>query len=188
MEHFYQNIHGWFSYEYIYKNIVEQADDNSLFVEIGSFKGKSTAYMCVEIANSGKKIRFECIDPMIALSHYADSAKNDVDEWADYNINGFHERLKPVEQYYKLHQMLSGDAVKMFEDKSIDFLLVDGDHTPSAVKKDVLDFLPKMKPGGLIACDDTWSLEIRQAAEEAAAAHGIVAESNEIHTFIQIPE
>ena len=29
MEHFYQNIHGWFSYEYIYKNIVEQAAEEA---------------------------------------------------------------------------------------------------------------------------------------------------------------
>lgn len=188
MEHFYQNIHGWFSYEYIYKNIVDQAADNSLFVEIGSFKGKSTAFMCVEIANSGKNIKFECIDPMIPASHYIESAENDVDEWADYNIEGFRTRLKPVEQYYKHHQMFSADAAKLFEDKSIDFILVDGDHAPAAVKEDALTYLPKMKPGGLMAFDDTFVPEIRQAVEEAAAEFGLTAESNGIHTFIQLPE
>ena len=58
MEHFYRNIPGWFSYEYVYKDIVEQADDDSLFVEIGSYKGMSTAFMSVEIINSGKKYSF----------------------------------------------------------------------------------------------------------------------------------
>ena len=186
MEHFYQNIHGWFSYDYVYKDIVNQAQDGSLFVEIGSFKGKSTAFMCVEIANSGKDIKFECIDPMIPSSHYVESANNTPDEWADYHVEGFRERLKSVEQYYKHHQMLSIDAAKLYDDKSIDFILIDGDHEPSAVKADVLVFLPKMKPGGLVACDDTFVPEIRQAVEEAAAEFGVTAESNGIHTFIRI--
>ena len=188
MEHFYQDIEGWFSYDYIYKDMVEQAADGDLFVEIGSFKGKSSSFMCVEIANSGKNIKFECIDPQKLLSHYTESAVTQPEVFEGYNVEAFRERLKSVEQYYTLRQMTSSDAASLYEDGSIKFLLVDGDHEPSAVKKDVLDFLPKMKPGGLIACDDTFVPEIQRAVEEAAEQFGFTAESNGIHTFIQIPD
>ena len=32
------------------------------FVEVGSYKGRSTSFMAVEIANSGKQIKFDCVD------------------------------------------------------------------------------------------------------------------------------
>lgn len=62
MNHFYKSIHGWFDFEDIYKSQVEQASHNSHFVEVGSWKGKSAAFMCVEIANSNKSIKFDCVD------------------------------------------------------------------------------------------------------------------------------
>jgi len=133
MEHFYEDIPGWFSYEYVYKDMIEQADDGSLFTEIGSFKGKSAAYMCVEIANSGKDIKFHCIDPMSTSPNYADSMKEHPEVWDGYSDEEFHERLKSVKDYYKLHVMTSSEAAKLYEDQSIDFLLIDGDHSYQGV-------------------------------------------------------
>jgi predicted O-methyltransferase YrrM len=186
MEHFYETITGWFSYEYIYKDVVDQADDNSLFVEIGSFKGRSSAFMSVEIANSGKKIKFDCIDPMITLGHYAESAEEKPEEFAGYSADEFHERLKPVKDYYTLHQMTSEEAVKMYSDGSIDFLMIDGDHSYEGVKKDLQNYLPKMRPGGLIAGDDAFVPEIVQAVKDVAGH--LNPEFNGIHFFISIPE
>jgi len=187
MEHFYQNIHGWFSYEHIYKDMVKQASDGDLFVEIGSFKGKSTAFMCVEIANSLKNIKFDCIDPMVPLSHYEVSAQNQPEEWKDYNVESFKERLKPVEKYYTLHQMTSAEAAKLYNDKSIDFLMIDGDHAYEAIKQDITNFFPKIRSGGLIAGDDAFDATVAKAAIDAANELGLKAEILGIHFFISVP-
>ena len=187
---FHDKIEGWFSYDYLYHSMVEQADEGSLFVEIGSFKGKSTAFMCVEIANSGKDIRFECIDPMELLGHYAESAKNEQEIFADYSETRFHERLASVRDYYKLHKMTSDDAVKLYEDGSIDFIMIDGDHSYEGVKKDVLNFLPKMRSGGLMTGDDAFVPEIIQAVKDAIVESGrleLVPEFNGVHFFVSIP-
>lgn len=186
MEHFYQNIEGWFSYEYIYKDIVEQADENSLFVEIGSFKGRSSAFMAVEILNSGKKIQFDCIDPMIPIGHYENSASTNPEEWLGYSADDFHKRMEPVKGYYNLKQMTSAEAASQYADGSIDFLMVDGDHSFEGVKQDLLHFLPKMRAGGLIAGDDAFVPEIVRAVEAVAADLNPVF--NGIHFFISIPE
>lgn len=129
MNHFYQDIQGWFSYEYIYKEVVDMIEDGDIVVEIGSFKGKSSAYMAVEIANSGKKVQFDCIDPCKLLSHYADSAITQPELFEDYSAENFHRRLASVEKYYNLIEQTSLEAVSNYADKSIDFIMIDGDHT-----------------------------------------------------------
>lgn len=185
MEHFYQNIDGWFSYEYIYKDVVAQAEEDSLFVEIGSFKGRSSAFMAVEIVNSGKRIRFDCVDPMQLLSHYAKSAEEQPEVFAGYSQEDFHKRMEPVKDYYNLIAMPSDDAVKLYEDGSIDFLLIDGDHTYEAVCRDIRNWLPKMRSGGLIAGDDAYHEDIQRALADAAGHLNPV--NNGIHFFITIP-
>lgn len=187
MEHFYENIYGWFSYEYLYQDAVSRAADGALFVEIGSFKGRSSAYMCVEIANSGKKIKFDCIDPMIVMSHYVESQQQHPEIWADYTAEDFHKKLESVKDYYTLHQMTSDEAVKLYEDGSIDFLMIDGDHDPVAVERDVRNWLPKMKKGGVIAGDDAYLPEIFQAAVRGVQGTDSTAVlANGIHFWIEV--
>jgi len=187
MEHFYENIPGWFSYDYLYKDAVERAEDGALFVEIGSFKGRSTAYMCVEIANSGKKINFDCIDPMKLLGHYAVDAQNTPEAFIGYSVEDFHNRLESVKGIYNLQQMTSDEAYKLYEDKSIDFLMIDGDHDPVAVKRDIINFLPKMKSGGVIVGDDAFVPEIAQAARDVVAGTEMTAELiHGIHFWIEV--
>lgn len=190
MEHFYQNIFGHFSYPHIYTHAVNQAIDNALFVEIGSFWGCSTAFMCVQIANSGKKIRFECIDPMKLLSHYVTDAANEPEKFAGYSVDQFHQRLAPVKNYYKLHQLTSDEAVTLYRDKSIDFIMIDGDHTYEAVKRDVINYLPKMKPGSLMTGDDAWAPEIAQAAKDGANEYDptLTVNISGGHFYINIPK
>ena len=65
MKHFYENIEGWAAFRGLYRVAVADApsDRQSLFVEVGSWLGRSAAYMAVEIINSGKPIDFSCVDP-----------------------------------------------------------------------------------------------------------------------------
>ena len=64
MEHFYESIEGWFSGtdKKCYDDAVEKYKDDDVFVEVGSFKGRSSIAMAVNIINSGKKIKFNCVD------------------------------------------------------------------------------------------------------------------------------
>ena len=62
IEHYWQTVPGWFHAEDLYCRMVEEAKDGGLFVEVGSWKGRSASFMGVEIANSGKQIDFWCVD------------------------------------------------------------------------------------------------------------------------------
>lgn len=186
MEHFYQNIHGWFSYEYIYKEVVDMAEDGDILVEIGSFKGKSSAFMAVELVNSGKKVQFDCIDPCKLMSHYADAATANPEEWDGYSAEEFHKRLESVKGYYNLVQLTSTEASATYADKSIDFIMIDGDHTYEGVKNDVLNFLPKMKSGGIMTGDDAWDQGVWQAVTDALP-HLDVKLIGGKHFYVEIP-
>jgi serine/threonine protein kinase len=110
--------------------MVDVAEDGDLFVEIGSFKGRSSAFMAVEIANSGKKIKFDCIDPFELLSHYAESAKGQPEIFEGYSSEDFLKRMEPANGYFNMIKMTSEEASKLYEDESIDFirkcLVIDG--------------------------------------------------------------
>jgi predicted O-methyltransferase YrrM len=51
-------------------------------------------------------------------------------------------------------QNYSTEASKLYEDNSLDFVFIDGDHSFSAVTDDIEHWLPKLKANGLIAGHD----------------------------------
>jgi predicted O-methyltransferase YrrM len=179
MEHFYSNIDGWFSYDYIYKHIVDTAQDGELFVEIGSFKGRSSAYLAVEIINSGKDIRFDCIDTWQGSSEHQQGASSEVKEVVDGTLyKTFLLNMKPVHGYYRPVRMSSVEAAELYDDQSIDFLMIDGAHDINSVVADIKAFLPKMKNGGDMAGDDAWGdVESPETISEPAMASALMLES-----------
>lgn len=70
------------------------------------------------------------------------------------------------------------DAVDMFEDGSIDFVYIDGDHEYAAVKADIDAYLPKVKKGGLLIGDDYmdgywWGRGVINAFHDALAQYPV---------------
>jgi predicted O-methyltransferase YrrM len=51
-------------------------------------------------------------------------------------------------------KMKSSDAVSQFEDGTIDFIYIDGNHQYDFVKKDLELYVPKIKSGGIISGHD----------------------------------
>lgn len=136
MDHFFGRIPGWFDFEEIYTRMVKEAPDVAHFVEVGSYQGRSAAYMAVEIANSGKRIRFDCVDPFNGLGGYSVS------------LEGFHGNMSLATGYYNSIAMTSPEAADLYEDESLDFVWLDGDHSVEGMEKDVPAWLSKIKPGG----------------------------------------
>ena len=149
MNHFYEKIHGWFDFQDIYSQMVNNFESGSVFVEIGSFLGRSTSYMAVEIINSGKDIKFDCID-IWKIVDYCENDSHEISEslYDDFlrNISTVSNNVNPVRGY-------SYDIVNNYKDESIDFLFIDGSHDYDSVKRDLIDWLPKVKK----KWDNCWS-------------------------------
>ena len=152
MEHFYKNINSenWFGYEDLYSKIVNQFDNNSHFVEVGVWKGMSACYMAVEIINSGKNIKFDCVDTW----EYVDTSNEISINQFNNLFEIFKSNIEPVKKNINIVKSLSWDGAKNYEDSSLDFVFIDAGHDYESVTKDLHAWYPKIKNGGIIAGHD----------------------------------
>lgn len=163
MEHFFQNIQGWSSYRDLYRKMVANANDGSHFVEIGAWKGRAAAFMCVEIINSGKFIEFDVVDTWAGT---AGEHEKDPDIINGTLYQTFMKNMSPVIGKFNPIQMHSIDAAKLFDDDSLDFVMIDAAHDYQSVKEDVIAWLPKVKAGGLLAGHDECISGVRRALQD----------------------
>lgn len=163
MNHFYFSIPGWFGFEDIYREAVERYDGT--FVEVGAWKGRSTAFLAVQALRSGKAIDIHVVDTFAGSDEAAHHEDPDLP-----NLRAVFDRnLAPVLDTLTVHQMASVDAAALFEDRSISFVLLDGAHDYESVKADIGAWLPKIRPGGWLCGDDIeWGtgLPVKQAVDE----------------------
>jgi predicted O-methyltransferase YrrM len=164
MEHFYKNLgENWFTYPRLYSMMVEKYPTNSHFVEVGAWKGMSAAYMAVEIINSKKDIKFDCID----IWEYLDSQSDIQEESFKDLYEIFMKNIDPVKHIITPIKELSWDGAKHYEDKSLDFVFIDAAHDYESVKKDITAWFPKIKEGGTIAGHDySWCDGVKKAVHE----------------------
>jgi len=144
--HFYESIEGWFGPDDIlfYKETFDRYPRSAHFVEIGSFKGRSSAFMATEIANSKKSIKFDCVDT------WAWSPEYQVNQMFDE----FKQNMSPVNGFYTAKRMTSVDAAATYPDNSLDFVFIDADHNYEPVLQDITAWLPKVKVGGILGGHD----------------------------------
>ena len=166
----YKDVPGWINdAEFIYPQMVEQAQDGDHFVEIGTFLGQSTTYMAELIKKSRKKISFDTIDLYWLIPHtinnykeaghpksFYDYYNNIIKEW-DMNIVDVVKhplRVLRVDKYVNFITCDEKYSHKIYEDNLIKFLWIDGDHGADVVYNHLVNFWPKLKSGGYIGGDD----------------------------------
>lgn len=138
MEHFNEPIPGWFTFADFYKSIVEKLPHNAKILEAGTYKGKSFAYLAVEAFNSGKNIEVNGLDGF---------------GWEDVKP-AFDEFMKPLEGHYKVYKGNAAELSHQWPDHYFDFVFIDLSHAYPDTVNDIRAYLPKVKPGGIIAGHD----------------------------------
>jgi len=152
MEHYYQDVEGWWGEPDVskYKEMVRKFDSGSHFVEIGSFKGKSTACMGVEIINSGKEIKYDQVDTWLGSTEH----RGDPSIIGGTLFDEFNKNTEKVSHVINPIRLASVEASKLYEDESLDFVFIDAAHDLVNVLKDITSWIPKVKKGGVIAGHD----------------------------------
>jgi predicted O-methyltransferase YrrM len=171
MEHFYKNLgENWFTYPNLYSSVVKKYDNNSHFVEVGTWKGMSASYMAVEIINSGKNIKFDCVDTW----EYMD-LQQDINESMFNNLYEiFLNNIEPVKQIVKPVRSISWEAASLYDDKSLDFVFIDAAHDYDSVVKDINAWLPKLKENGTLAGHDYRNaIGVKKAVDEIIGQNNI---------------
>lgn len=173
-----RNIHK-FDCESIFKFAVNYFPNNSHFVEIGVAEGKSSAYLGVEIINSGKQIKLDCIDAWLMKT---DSSKN--------YTQTFRNNLKPIWDKLDISviQNYSTEASKLYSDESLDFVFIDGDHSYEGLSADIINWLPKLKSNGIIAGHDytnEYKTNVIKAVDEYFGKDNVNVDNSSWYVFMK---
>ncbi len=133
---------------------VKALPDSAVIVEIGSFKGRSSASMGYACLASNKRIY--CIDTWNSQTwegNSSDCQESDFFEiWQkNTSLDGVSEHLTPLRGYS--HDILS-QWYEIVGQQEIDFIFIDGSHEYKNVLKDFELCLPLVKEGGWIAFHD----------------------------------
>jgi predicted O-methyltransferase YrrM len=129
-----------------------EPSDKMVCVEIGSFEGKGSIVICDYLCQNDTS-KLYCIDPFD--NEYVKGNK-DMSYW-NYACNGQLTRFRNnTSTYPKIVECkgYSDIIIPTLENNTVDFVYIDGDHSPEQVYKDAVNMFPKMKRNGIILFDD----------------------------------
>lgn len=167
MIHFFENIHGWFDFDDIYSEVVKNAQNGAHFVEVGTWLGRSAAYMIVEIVNSHKNIKFDTVDNWLGSKEQPwpyEEVLSQCENHCAYDL--FIKKMGPNVKYINnIHRMDSTEAANLYQDKSLDFVFIDACHTTDCVTTDLKAWFPKVKLKGVLAGHDYTLPGVKKAVD-----------------------
>lgn len=142
LEHYSDSIDGQFTFKQFYRwltlDLANRTRDPHV-VEVGSYKGQSTAFLAVELANEFEAPRLDLVDVWREDALLAECVRN----------------LAPVSHVIgSMWRMLSWEAPRLYGDKSLDAVFIDAGHAYEDVSRDIDAWLPKVKKGGVLAGHD----------------------------------
>lgn len=148
----YNDIFGWFNDQgqQLYNEVITKCPENSHFVEIGCFMGRSTVCMAQLIKSHNKSIKFDAVDHFKGSDEHYELLQNK----SLFDI--FKQNMIDAEviDLVNVFPLDSVSASKLYEDNSLDFVFIDAAHDYKSVILDIQHWLPKVKINGILAGDD----------------------------------
>lgn len=167
MAEVWEKMPGWFDWHALYERVVLGAGKGATIVEIGTCLGKSAAFAGRLIRDLRPDVRFYTIDkfqvpedePHIAslvASVGGDMLATARRFWKEGNVDAY------------IHPIVSDSAAAaaQFEDDSLWFVFVDGDHRYEGVKRDLDAWWPKIQRGRWIGGHDFNMPDVGRAVRE----------------------
>lgn len=158
MPDYYKQINGegTFDYEDFYADVAARLPEGCTIAEVGVASGRSAIYLAEALTKLGKGFMLWMIDD---LSYGGESQLNEIRS----HIQHIWTQLSGGLQ---LQVGKSAETAGKFNDRSLDFVFIDAEHTYEAVAADIRAWLPKVKPGGFIAGHDYRIPGVAQAVQE----------------------
>jgi len=148
-------IEGWMGWNEL-QWLHDRAKEMNAIVEVGSWKGRSTHALLA----TGR--------PVIAVDHFKGSASqiNDVHQWAKFNdlYQAFKQNVGRFQNLFVM-KMESEKAAEFFKDKSVDMILIDGDHELEMFRKDMEAWFPKCRK--LLCGHDLYFMDVGEVLRES---------------------
>lgn len=171
----WREIHGWFDYELLYKELASKIPSGGKFAEVGCWLGRSIAAFHEFAKSRGKRIELHVVDTFRGEpgNHLH---KSILDAHGGSVENAFRANMKALglDGELTVHVGDSAAAAAQFEDASLDAVFIDADHRKEAVVADIRAWLPKVKPGGIICGHDVDEIGVAQAVAEELPGAAVI--------------
>ena len=165
----WEEIPGRMNFEDVYDAAVEECRDGAV-LEVGVWMGRSAAYMASRIKEAGKKIRFYAVDDFEGTPQNEAQAQ----VWRTIRQQGL--TLEQVclnniaacelQDSVRVIKDYSWVVAEGFGNETVDFCMIDTGSEYRFVKRDIEAWLPKIKPGGVIAGSNLDEPDVRKAVKE----------------------
>ena len=135
-------------------------DLSGIYVEVGTCWG----HFADHLLKSTPCSKLYCVDPYKKFDtlEYIDSLNTMTQEEMDIKYLAVQANLKIGFQDRSIMlRNISTEAAKLFDDNSLDFVYIDGNHMYEYVMDDLKAWYPKIKSGGILAGDDVESLDVK---------------------------
>jgi hypothetical protein len=147
-------------------DLAKNCKGQGVIVEIGSLLGKSTSFLAFG-SKAGQSVKVYAIDPFDGgdSKPYSQFVKNIIQKGSFFPT--FLENMKKA----RLLDIVipvpkrSIDAVDCIKEP-IELIFIDGAHDYEYVKMDILNYLPKVVKGGIVAFHDRNRTGVKEAIEE----------------------
>lgn len=165
----WQDIPGFFDFMDVYNQAVDESQDGDVLVEVGTFLGKSAAYMADRIKASRKALKLFTVDswdhPLYARWWETVTASPQAARpgpWPVQELIGiplpdaFRHSIKAVGADRIITPITSSsvEGAKNFRDHSLFFVFLDADHEYEGIRDDIAAWRNKVKPGGILSGHD----------------------------------
>ena len=149
--------------------LVEMLPKHTVGAEIGVWTGKFTK----QVLDIVRPEQFHLVDPYIFMPQYPNrwygGSRAKSQAAMDKIFEDVKRRFGPLSCIH-IHRVKAANAASRFTDAFFDWVYIDGDHSYKEVKKDIKNYLPLVKPGGLL-CGDDWQLpSVQRAVNELLRA------------------
>ncbi|MFB2834726.1 class I SAM-dependent methyltransferase [Floridanema evergladense] len=175
----WDRIEGWFNLPQAVtlQTIVKQLPPRAKVVELGSYKGRSSVAIAAVLP--AESILY-CVD------HFQGSEEHIISHFDVSNLLAeFTQNIEKfgVKDKISTLVMTTSEAATKFDSESVDLVFLDASHDYDSVRADLLNWYPKIKPGGFLLCDDYevgWS-GVMRAIKTVGLAGTVIAESLWMH-------
>jgi len=155
-----------------WRNTVYRKHLVSYFAKLGYKRGAeigvAEGYFSQRMLNKIPDLELFSIDPYIAYSRVGQRTCNARRREAEKRLGAYPGSTLMV--------MTGDEAAKEFEDESLDFVYIDGDHVFDSVMVDIITWSRKVRPGGIVSGHDFfpfWSAGVMDAVYAYTRAHNI---------------
>jgi predicted O-methyltransferase YrrM len=132
-------------------HLARQSPPGGVFVEIGAFKGKTTAWLVEAAEHHASRPTVVSIDPHQGMGHWHPRST-----WEEFQqtVQRFQLQARGLE----VLRAKSSDVAPTWR-RPISFLWIDGSHEYEDVAGDINGFVPHVLPGGWVVFDDAADAE-----------------------------